>query len=409
MWYSNMARYPQFAPQFKLQVDGENLPPGLRGAVTSVTYTDGMEGADSVDVTFANPDLQWLDHPLLAADKGFKLFIGYAPDPLEEVFVGEITGVEPSFPSGGMPTIRVTAHDFLQRLTHGKVDRAFCIKIPESVTIPLPDPAVAALVSATNLLIPDLDPVGGALSTLMTLASFIVAPQEAQKSVRKQGGKSDFNFLSAIAKENGWEMYIDHTLEPKGYVLRFQFLIQDYAPSLTLEWGQSLMDFTPRLTTVGDLFGVSARVWIASLQLEFVIVVSWDYDRAAFNLMIYPGLGDLSLLLGGAASKTISIKPTGFPNTLREILTELLPRLNNRLTGSGSTIGNPDIKAGRDINLLGLGIQFSGLYRITSATHTFDGSGYRTSFKVRKEVWFGSIPVPKGPGGLLRVQGQSVG
>jgi len=404
-----MARYPQFAPQFQIQLDGGNLPAALRGSITSVTYTDGMEGADSVDITFANPDLQFLDHPLLAVDKGLRLSIGYAPDPLEEVFVGEITGVEPAFPNGGMPTIRVTAHDFLQRLTHGKVDRTFCIKIPKVGILPLPDVAVTALVSASNLLIPEPDPIGGALSTLMTLASFIAAPQEAQQNIRTQQGQSDFDFLSAIAKDNGWEMYIDHTQSPKGYVLRFQFLIQDYAPSLTLKWGQSLMDFTPRLTTVGDLFGVSARVWIASLQIEFVIVVSWDFDRAAFNLMIYPGLGDLSELLGDGASKTVSIKPTGFPNTLREILSELLPRLNNRLTGSGSTIGRPEIKAGRVINLLGLGSQFSGLYRVTSATHTFDGSGYRTSFKGRKEVWFGSIPVPRGPGGLVRVQGQSVG
>jgi uncharacterized protein len=204
-------------------------------------------------------------------------------------------------------------------------------------------------------------------------------------------------------------VYIDHTLEPKGYVLRFQFLMQDYSPSVTLQWGQSLMDFTPRLTTVGDIFGVSARVWIATLQVEFVIVVSWDYDRATFNLMIYPGLGDISSILGGNASKTISIKPTGFPTALRDILTELLPRLNNRLTGSGSTIGNLKIKAGKVINLIGLGSQFSGLYRITSATHTLDGSGYRTNFKARKEVWFGGIPVPSGPGGLLRVQGQAVG
>lgn len=403
-----MARYPQLGPQFTIQIRGANLPPGLRGSISSVSFTAGMEGSDSVEVTFANPDLQWLDNPLLAVDQPFTLSIGYAPDPLEKVFVGEITGVEPSFPNSGMPTIHVTAHDFLQRLTHGKVDRAFYIDIPETVTIPLPDPVVAAIVSGSNLLIPALDPVGGALSTLMTLASFIAAPDEPQKWVRKQQGQSDFDFLTAVAKENGWEMYIDHTQEPKGYVLRFQFLIQDYSPSVTLEWGKSLMDFTPRITTVGDVFGVSARVWVASLQIEFVIVVSWDYDRAAFNLMIYPGLGDLSTLLGGNTSKTISIEPTGFGNTLREILTELLPRLNNRLTGSGSTIGNLAIKPGKVANLVGLGSQFSGLYRITSATHTFDGSGYKTSFKGRQEVWFKGIPVPKGPSGLLRVQGQSI-
>lgn len=404
-----MPRYPQFAPQFTVQIGGENLPAALRGSISSLTYTDGLEGADSVEVTFANQNYQWLDHPLLAVDQGFKLFIGYAPDPLEEVFVGEITGVEPSFPNGGMPTIRATAHDFLQRLTHGKVDRSFAITIPETIVIPLPDPVVAGIVAGTNLLIPSLDPVGAALSTLMTLASYVAAPTEPEKWVRTQSGTSDFDFLSGIAKENGWEMYIDHTAEPKGYVLRFQFLLQDYAPKVNLEWGKSLMDFTPRITTVGDVFGISARVWVASLQMEFTIVVSWDYDRAAFNLMIYPGLGDLDGVLGESARKTISIKPTGFANSLREILTELLPRLNNRLTGTGNAVGNPAIKAGRVINLAGLGSQFSGLYRITSATHTFDASGYKTSFKVRKEVWFGGIPVPKGPAGLVRVQGQAVG
>jgi hypothetical protein len=403
-----MARYPQFGPQFTLQIGGANLPAGLRGSISSVSFTAGLEGSDSVEISFANPDLQWLGNPLLAVDQPLTLSFGYAPDPLEKVFVGEITGVEPSFPSSGMPTIRITAHDFLQRLTHGKVDRAFYIQIPKTVTIPLPDPVVAAIVSGSNLLIPALDPVGGALSTLMTLASFIAAPGESQKWVRKQQGQSDFDFLTGLAKENGWEMYIDHTQEPKGYVLRFQFLIQDYSPSVTLEWGSSLMEFTPRLTTVGDVFGISARVWVASLQMEFVIVVSWDYDRAAFNLMIYPGLGDLGALLGEQASKTISIKPTGFGGTIPEILRDLLPRLNNRLTGSGSTIGNPAIKPGRVINLLGIGSQFGGLYRITSATHTFDGSGYKTSFKLRKEVWFGGIPVPTGPSGLLRVQGQPI-
>jgi hypothetical protein len=242
----------------------------------------------------------------------------------------------------------------------------------------------------------------------MTLASFIVAPAEPEKWVRVQDGISDFDFLTSIAKDNGWAMYIDHTQDPKGYFLRFQFLMQDYSPSVSLEWGKSLIEFTPRITTVGDVFGISTTVWVASLQLEFTIIVSWDFDRAAFNLMIIPSLGDLEGVLGESAKKTISIKVTGFANSLREILTELLPRLNNRLTGTGSTIGNPAIKAGKVISLSGLGSTFSGLYRITEAAHTFDGSGYKTTFKVRTEPWFSGIPLPKSLSGLVRVNGQPI-
>jgi phage protein D len=392
------------APQFSIRINGDPIPPALRGAITGITYSDGIEGADRVDVGIANPSLEWLDHPVLQVNNEFRLSIGYAPDPLEEVFVGEIIGVEPSFPAGGMPTIRINAQDYLQRLQHGTSDKSFKISIPSVGNFPLPDPVVAAIVAGTNELIPALDPVGAALSAIISLATYLAFPQFAQFAVRKQSGASDFQFLTQIAKENGWQMYIDHTAEPHGRVLKFQFLVQDYAPSLTLRWGSSLMDFTPRLTTVGEIEGVSARVWVDSLKTEFVISVNWDFDNATFKLSITPGGNDIANLL--APSKTASIKPASYATAPRKILTELLPKLNNRLTGSGSTVGDPRIKASRIVNFEGLGKQFSGLYRITSATHTLDASGYKTSFQARKEVWFGSIPTPKGAGGLVRLQGQ---
>jgi uncharacterized protein len=402
-----MPGFPQYAPEYKIVIDGERLPDAMRGAVISVNYQDGIEGADRVEVTLANPSLVFLDHPLFAVDNEFRLSIGYAPGPLEEVFVGAITGVEPTFPNGGMPTMRIVAQDALQRLQSGTKDRAFRISIPTVGNFPLPDPVVTSMVAALDGLIPLPDPVGGALSTLMTLATFLSFPQFAQQNVRHQENQSDFQFLTDIAQQNGWEMFIDHTMEPRGKVLRFVFLIQSYTPELTLKWGSSLVDFTPRLTTVGDVFGVQARVWVDSLKMEFVIAVSWDYDRAAINLTVFPSLiGDVDDILGSdAKGKTIAVKPTGYAAAPYKILSELLPRLNNRLTGSGNAVGNPKIKASRVIEFEGLGGQFSGLYRVTAATHTFDGGGYKTSFQARKEVWFGSVPLPTGPRPAVRLQG----
>jgi uncharacterized protein len=393
----------KLAPEFSISIDGNAIPAALRASIVSISHTDGMEGADRVEVSIANTSLQWLDHPLLQVNNEFRLSMGYAPGPLEEVFVGEITGIEPSFPSSGIPMIRLTAQDYLQRLQIGTKDRAFAIKIPSVGNFPLPDAMVAALVAGSNALIPELDPVGGTLSTLIGLATFLSFPQFAQMAVRKQSGVNDFQFLTEVAKDNGWQMYIDHTAEPHGRVLKFQFLIQDYAPSLTLKWGATLTEFTPRITTVGDIEGVAAKVWVDSIKMEFTIALNWDYDRAMFKLSITPG-GQLGELL--APGKVTTIKPTSYATAPRKILTELLPKLNNRLTGSGSTVGDPRIKASRVVNLEGLGDQFGGLYRITSATHTIDGGGYRTSFQARKEVWFGSIPLPKGRGGLVRLQGQ---
>jgi phage protein D len=402
-----MARYARYAPEFVVRIAGAPLPQAMRACVTRVTYQDGLEGADRVELTLANEGLRWLDHPLLQMDNGFTLSIGYAPDPLEEVFVGEITGVNASFPNGGMPTITVVAHDFLQRLTKGSKERAFALSLPCIGKFPLPDPVIASLIGVTDLLIPSIDPAGAALSFLTLLIAYAIDPLEAKRAIRVQQGQTDFEFLSVLAKENGWEMYIDHTMEPKGYVLRFQFLIQDYSPSVTLKWGESLNEFTPKITTVGQVAGISTRIWVASIKMEFVIVLSWDYDRAAFDLMIYPGFGNLDELIGAKAGGVLKVEAFGPATAPKKILGELLPRLNNRITGSGSTIGDPRIKATKVINFEGIG-ELGGLYRVTSATHTLDSSGYRTQFDARKEVWFGSIPIPKGPGGLVRVQGQTI-
>ena len=404
-----MARFTRYAPSFDIRLGGDKLPTAMRASIASLSYQDGMEGADRVEFTLANEDLRWLDHPLLQTDEPLELSIGYAPDPLERVFIGEITGINASFPNGGMPTLTVVAHDFLQRLTHGTKDRAFALSLPCIGKFPLPDPHVVALVSATNLFLPAIDPAGAALSFLTLLIAYAIDPLEAKKNVRIQQGQSDFDFLSMLAKENGWEMFIDHSASPKGHVLRFQFLIQDYEPSVRLKWGQSLSEFTPKISTVGQVAGVSTRIWIASIQLELVIVLSWDFDRAAFDLMIYPGLGQFDDIAGtGKSGGVLSIEAVGPATAPKKILSELLPRLNSRLTCTGSTVGDPRIKALSVISCDNVGDQFSGLYRVTSATHTFDSGGYRTQFEGRKEVWFGPPPLPKSASGLFRVQGQSI-
>jgi len=72
--------------------------------------------------------------------------------------------------------------------------------------------------------------------------------------------------------------------------------------------------------------------------------------------------------------KIEAISPVTAP---KEILSELLPRLNNRLITKRQYLGESSIKDSKVVNFDGLGQQFGGLYRITQATHTIDSSGYR--------------------------------
>ena len=125
-----MARFPRYAPDYKIQINGQDLPAAVRGAVTSVRYQDGQNAADRVEIGLANPDLRWLQKHIRGLgfqpfptgirlgplgnlnatpdgtfdlDNKLTLALGYAPDPLDEMFKGEVTGLLVSFPSGGMP------------------------------------------------------------------------------------------------------------------------------------------------------------------------------------------------------------------------------------------------------------------------------------------------------------------
>ncbi|NJL22947.1 MAG: hypothetical protein HC895_22385 [Leptolyngbyaceae cyanobacterium SM1_3_5] len=147
-----MATHPRYAPDFKIRINDQEIPAALRAAITSVSYEDGMQAADRVEVGLANINLRWLQShirglgfqpfpsrvnlpaagTIVAATEGMfdidnklSLAIGYAPDPLEEVFRGELTGVEASFPNGGVPTMTLVAHDYLNRLSRGSYARGF--------------------------------------------------------------------------------------------------------------------------------------------------------------------------------------------------------------------------------------------------------------------------------------------
>jgi phage protein D len=62
----------------------------------------------------------------------------------------------------------------------------------------------------------------------------------------------------------------------------------------------------------------------------------------------------------------------------------LSERAKEFLTGDGETIGLPEIRPDRNVELANLGDPFSKIYYIQQATHKIDSNGYRTRFKVKE-------------------------
>lgn len=408
-----MAPYRQYVPDFKIEINNQEIPADLRSSITSVVYQDGRNVADRVEVEFANPNLRWLqnhirglgfrpyptgvkigpmgdasfaDRNLFDIDNKLSFAVGYAPNPLEQVFLGEITGVEADFPTSGMPAMRLIAHDYLHRLAAGSYARGFGI---------LPDFLIAAIVGAENLLLPAIDPVGVGDPSL----ALAVLDAVFNKTGSKQKGQSDLELLKELAERYDADFWVE------GDVLYLSRLIKEYEPRLTLTWGENLLNFSPKVNTVGQIAGISVKFTLSGISalIGFLLTVFWDFDRERLGVSVIP---DVAVNLGGVApisnTKVVTQSLVGGPvmtlihshlsnpaditNSVFKIVRKLRQTLNNRLTGQGSAIGDPRIRAGAVIKLEGLGSDFSGIYRVTSANHLIDGSGYRTVFKVSKEI-----------------------
>jgi uncharacterized protein len=395
-----MAIYATYAPAFSLKINGEDLPAAVTGTISGVRYQDGVNAADRVEVSFANPNLTWLQRhikglgfrpptgvdvgPVHVADAApagtfdidnqLRLAIGYAPGPLEEVFKGDVTGVQVTFPNGGMPGLTMVAHDYLQRLSRGTASRGFG---------PLQDALVAVILGAENLLIPEIDPALLAAGAALTAVNLIF-----NGTGTKQGspghGESDLQLLEKIAAKYEANFWVE------GDVLYLARFLKEYEPRLTLTWGQSLLDFSPKVSTVGQVAAVSMRFNLRVIPLDFLVTVFWDFDREAIGISIVPGAAAKAGPIVSGPSLTIIDRPISSPADIAasalEIYSELRKKLNARLTGSGSAVGDPRLRAGAMIRLAGLGPDFSGDYRVSSATHSLDSGGYKTEFQVFKEI-----------------------
>jgi hypothetical protein len=389
-----MQAHPVYAPGFRLQINGADPPAGLLSSITSVRYQSGLSAADRLEVGIGNVNLRWLQkhikglgfEPFATAihlpgvnigamtpdglfdiDNKVTMSMGYQPGTYADMFSGEITGVEAAFPASGAPSMTLVAHDFLHRLSEGSYARGFG---------PLPDFIIASILGLENLLVAMVEPTITAASTAIAVVNFIFAGTGT-----KQKGQSHLELLTEIANRYDSEFHVE------GDVLYITRFMKEYSPRLTLTWGESLIDFSPKVTTVGQAFGVGFKFTLREIPLDFLVKVYYDFDREAVGVIVLPGIAAPA---AGDPVFTFIDRPIGSPadiaNSALTIAHELRTRLNNRLTGSGTCVGNPDIQAGAVIQLEGLGPDFSGNYRVSSVTHTLESTGYLTHFEVRKEL-----------------------
>jgi uncharacterized protein involved in type VI secretion and phage assembly len=186
----------------------------------------------------------------------------------------------------------------------------------------------------------------------------------------QQDNETDWGFIWRLAERVGFEFVVEDG------IARFRRQQPDGSP-VALAWPTTLRSFRPRVTAVQQVDEVtlsaqdprtkqSIDVTASSPQQIAQIGVERDSVRKAFE----------------GAHVHVATEPVESHAEGQALAQSLLDKLaNGYLAAEGVCDGDPSVRPGATLQLSGLGEQFSGTYRVATATHVLrGGSAYETQF-----------------------------
>lgn len=342
-----------YAPTYRVKIKGSALQAEIARAITEVSFTDDLEMAHQATLQINDQHKKWVDSALFAVGNEVEVYMGYA-NKLQPMLLGQITSVEPNFPQSGAPTLTVRVYDKSQRMRQGQPSRPAYLNMTDS--------SIAAVIASTYGLKPVVDPTA--------------PPHEKMSPTEKE---NDWQFLGKRAKANSFELFVEWD------ELHF------HAPQLkevkvyTLTYGQTLSSFKPRLSVANKATEVVVRGYDPKLGTPIVCKVNWA--QAALAAL---GGQDAATIVSdavGTVRRVISDVPVASKIEAQKLAAAVLQdSLKGLIKGSGACIGIPELRAGRKIELLGLGRRYSGEYYVNSSTHTIGSAGYGTTFEVNRNA-----------------------
>ena len=385
-----------YAPQFEIRIKGAKIPNDILRDVVEVTYKDNWKEIDSFELTVNNWDPSTNDFKYVGSEtketlaldtdesKRYRLFepcskevevkMGYTSD-LKVMLTGNFTTMEPNFPSSGGPTLAVRGLNILHQLRRKQFVTAWENKKDSEI--------------AKNL---------ATLRDPQTGKKRFPMPVEIDKNALgdetpidyvAQQNQYDIDFLLARARQRGYVMFIQEAdKQVRGSKRRLYFgpSHEGQIPGLRdvtfkLEWGKSLIDFKPTLTTANQVRSVTVNGWNRRTGKPIVEKASLEDPDLNRNRDLY------ELLKKCDPREEVVVEEAFFSKRQAKDRARaiLMDRQKEMVKASATTVGLPDLRAGKMVQIQGLGSRFSGTYFITDTTHTIGNSGYTTKFNARRE------------------------
>ena len=382
-------RQPFYAPDFELRVRGERAPASVVRDIMEVRYEDGTERIDAFSLTVNNwnaetrrpiyfgrmPGDPVPDEPnLFNPGNELQLFLGYVGN-LRLMMTGFITSVDVQFAETGSSKLIASGLNILDRFRRQQYTWSW----PDDGSKTIRDSDVAlALAPESN---EAQHRPGLGIEVRIDKAA---AGQETPQDNIYMNNQFPIVFLMERARKCGYEVLLGEERSQSGNINRYLYFGRTQSlrdVTYELEWGKSLVSFHPTFSNAQQIFAARVCGWDRTAKKRIEVRRTLDDLRGGSC----PNPDHVAVARAANREDVITDPPARTEAEARNRADALLIGQQARMVeATGTTVGLPDLRAGRSVIIRGTGEHFDGRYTVLSSTHVLNDTGYRTNFTARR-------------------------
>ena len=329
-----------------LTVDGSPLEASLYARLQRLCVRESVQLPDDVELRFDDPHFELFDEGRFAIGTRLEVSMRSGAEPVL-VTAAEVTAlaVEPN--TAGRHDLVVQGLDLTHRLARGPRSRTFQDMNAADI---------AYRIASEHGLQAKVEGAGDVLPYVV------------------QAGETDYALLSRLAARGGLAVWVrEDTLHLAPRVSG------DGIPP-TLTWGQNLHRFTARFASVERTDEVQVHGW-DPLTKRRVTGTAREADLGS-DAPAAQECSDQARSAFGSVVRHAHRIPVTDQRHAQAVATALLQRAKgSEVTLRGEASGAPDLGAGLEVDLAGVGQRLAGRYRVTAVEHLFGaGQPYVTRF-----------------------------
>lgn len=399
-----------YVPQFEVRIEGAGLPKDVLRDVVQVTYKDSLDELDSFQITVNNWDdtrkqFKYMGaetaEELAAGDEAaarFRLFepcsrqvtlhMGYLGR-MVLMMTGTITTMEPLFSESAAPTLNVRALNVLHQFRRKRYSDNYLDENESEIAEQIAQRPASRRDRSNRF-------------PMAICANRSALEDDERIPLIAQKNEYDIDFLWKLARKKGYVVAVREQILSDGREIQPGHLYfgpsdgvsacnresgdqeTDIAPPIVYElvWGRSLIDFKPRLTTANQFKSVTVNGWDRAAQRAISETIDFtDKKLKDLNCDLH------SLIVQCDPREELVVDEPVY--TVREAKQRaralLMDQHKQMVTASARTVGVPQLRAGVNVRIGGVGSRLSGTYLITKSDHTINDSGYVTKLDMRRE------------------------